>query len=242
MVGIFFLIDLYNTFVSISLANENFFFMICYVDKLSRIKCNQLLPTFLSRDHNHSEIWNNELVFERNKKYLIRAISGAGKTTLVRMLIAHNKDYQGSLSYDEHIAKELSDIQISQLRASNLSTVFQKLEMFDELSGFENIKYFSTSNDSEIFDMAQLLGVESCLEKQCAQLSQGQKQRLAIIRALARDFDFLLLDEPFSNLDPVNISKASNLILETTKKRKAGLLLFSLGEDYGIAFDEKLEL
>ena len=73
-------------------------------------------------------------------------------------------------------------------------------------------------------------------------MSYGQRQRIAIIRALCQPFDFLLLDEPFSHLDADNIQKAIDLILEICNAENAGMMLVSLGEDYGISFDKRLEL
>ena len=73
-------------------------------------------------------------------------------------------------------------------------------------------------------------------------MSYGQRQRVAIIRALCQPFEFLLMDEPFSHLDDANIKIASNLIKEELKMQQAGFLLVSLGERYYFKYDKEIVL
>ena len=87
--------------------------------------------------------------------------------------------------------------------------------------------------------MAKNLGVSDLLDKACHTLSYGQRQRIAIIRALCQPFDFLLLDEPFSHLDEANTMKACQLIDEVVREQKASLILVSLGERFHFQYDEE---
>ncbi len=73
-------------------------------------------------------------------------------------------------------------------------------------------------------------------------MSQGEKQRISIIRALVQPFSWLLLDEPFSHLDDANIHLAKQLISETCKDQNAGMIMASLGSDFGMHYDQKYEL
>jgi putative ABC transport system ATP-binding protein len=76
--------------------------------------------------------------------------------------------------------------------------------------------------------MAQRLGIASKLLQNAGMCSYGERQRIAIIRALQQPFDFLILDEPFSHLDEANAKKAMELILEEVDKRQAGLIMADL--------------
>ena len=89
--------------------------------------------------------------------------------------------------------------------------------------------------------MAQNLGIENLLEKKCGELSYGQRQRVAIIRALSQPFEYLLLDEPFSHLDDENTQKACTLIETALAKNNAGLILVSLGEKYFLKYDKEIK-
>jgi len=78
-------------------------------------------------------------------------------------------------------------------------------------------------------EMADRLGMNAFLDQKVSTLSHGQRQRIAIIRALSKPFQLLLLDEPFSHLDEVNQAEASILIQEITERNDASLILSSLG-------------
>jgi putative ABC transport system ATP-binding protein len=73
-------------------------------------------------------------------------------------------------------------------------------------------------------------------------MSFGERQRVAIIRSLLQPFDWILLDEPFSHLDQNNIKKAAQLIIEEVNKRKAGILIASLGADTVFDNARKIQL
>jgi ABC-type multidrug transport system ATPase subunit len=73
-------------------------------------------------------------------------------------------------------------------------------------------------------------------------LSLGQRQRVAIIRALCQPFDFLLMDEPFSHLDDDNIAILTELIGSEVEKQKAGMILTSLGSEYNFTYDTIYQL
>ena len=90
--------------------------------------------------------------------------------------------------------------------------------------------------------MTAQLGVYNCLDQSVSTLSHGQRQRIAIIRALRKPFRLLLLDEPFSHLDKKNQKHAFRLIQEVTKANDAGLLLSSLGSSPAFSFDQQISL
>jgi len=147
-----------------------------------------------------SNIWETTCSLEKGKKYLVTAPSGKGKSTFLHILYGLRKDYIGTVELDN---KALSTIPItgwSDLRKDKLAIVFQDLRLFPKLSALDNIYINSGLNpiktDVSIKEMATQLGIEDFLLKPCETLSYGQRQRVAIIRALCQPFDFLFLDEP----------------------------------------------
>ncbi len=86
------------------------------------------------------------------------------------------------------------------------------------------------------------LEIDSLTHKKAETLSYGQRQRVAIIRALCQPFELLLLDEPFSHIDNHQITKASELILQEVESNNATLILASLGNSYNINYENTLLL
>jgi putative ABC transport system ATP-binding protein len=203
---------------------------------MNKIELNQVAPwTIKDRISSNSDIWNKNLAFEKGTFYAIKAISGSGKSTFINSIYGIRKDYDGSISYDGTEIKNLKDDALSGYRKEQLSIVFQDLRLFEQLTAKDNIliKSNQTELSQEQQEWTKLLSVERLLNNPCSQLSYGERQRIAIIRALSQNFDFLLLDEPFSHLDKVNGQNAYQLILEQVKKRQAALILTTLGnEDY----------
>lgn len=193
-----------------------------------------------------SHTFGQQLTFQKSTKYLVVAPSGRGKSTLLHIIYGLRNDFEGNLIIDETPAANFQNDDWSTLRQQRLSIIFQDLRLFPALTALENIqlkadlKNFKTTE--EIKKMAIQLGVEHLLDKQAKTLSYGQRQRIAIIRALCQPFDFLLLDEPFSHLDAMNIKIASDLIEAEVNQQNAGLILVSLGEKYHFQYDHELML
>lgn len=189
-----------------------------------------------------TEIWNRTCRFEKGKRYLISAPSGKGKSTLLHLIYGLRDDYEGNIQIADKDIKQIQEDQWSNIRQKQLSIVFQDLRLFGDLSAMENIQIKSTLTqhltEQQIKEMADRLGIVNLLAKNCSTLSYGQRQRVAIIRALAQPFDLLMLDEPFSHLDRENIKIACSLIDESLKAQSAGLMLVSLGDDYDWQYDE----
>ncbi len=188
-----------------------------------------------------SNIWQCICSFKKGNKYLVKAPSGKGKSTLVHILYGLRKDFNGVVFYEENNIEKLDERAWSTIRREKVSIVFQNLRLFPDLTALENIQLNDPKGNysvTQIEGWAEQLGVQNLLTKEVKTLSYGQRQRIAIIRALVQDFDFLLLDEPFSHLDEANIQAAVSLIESRIREQKAGLILVSLEEDYGMKYDQ----
>jgi len=199
------------------------------------IKFSNLHPVYFSEDRSvRSNIWGQEVIIKPGEKIQIIAPSGSGKTSLIHFMYGMRREYNGSIRYNGNDVKQFTPDQLALYRQENLSIMFQDLRLFNNQTVFENIevkrqlKPFHTPE--KIRSFAERLGVDHKLQMQCSTCSYGEQQRVAIVRCLMQPFDFLLLDEPFSNLDENNRKKAMELILEEAKLRNAGILLADLKE------------
>ncbi len=197
------------------------------------------MPGGISPD---SKTFGTHCQFEKGRNYLVMAPSGRGKSTLLHIIYGLRSDFEGAVHFNNKNIRQLESNDWAGVRQNHLSIVFQDLRLFPKLTAFENILLKSALtaavSEEEIMRWAGRLGVEENLEQTAATLSYGQRQRIAIIRALCQPFDFLLLDEPFSHLDEENTRKASELIMEVCEARNAGFILVSLGEKYSFRYDE----
>ncbi len=183
--------------------------------------------------HGNPGFWEKgKTEFESPKSYLLIAPSGKGKTSLLSIIFGIRKDYKGDISLDGINIKENDLPGWVEIRKRKISYIFQGLELFDELTAMENIqlknRILGYKTVSEITELARSLEMEPFLEKETGKLSFGQRQRIAIIRALCQPFEFLLADEIFSHLDKKIEKQSFELIRDECEKNNAGLLLTSL--------------
>ncbi|MCR9290128.1 MAG: ATP-binding cassette domain-containing protein [Bacteroidetes bacterium] len=214
------------------------------------IELTDILPIPLKETtdgiNSDSQIFSADCNFEKGQKYLVIAPSGKGKSTLLHIIYGLRNDFEGAIHFDGKNITDMSSNEWADFRQTKMSIVFQDLRLFPNLTAFENIvlksKLQSFKSEEDIKMMATKLGIDSLLNKKAATLSYGQRQRVAIIRALCQPFEYLLLDEPFSHLDAKNISIASELIRAELNAQKAGLIMVSLGEKYDFNYHKELIL
>jgi putative ABC transport system ATP-binding protein len=199
-----------------------------------QIHCHQVIPKPMSDSILESDIWLRDITFTENKIYQIVAPSGTGKTSLVHILFGIRNDFTGTILFDDTDISSFRNHDWSSIRKSHISIVFQGLGLFPELNISENIaiknKLTHYKSEEEIRFLIQTCGLESHTHKNAGILSFGQRQRLAIIRALCQPFDFILLDEPFSHLDEKNTEICMHILEEELQKRNASAIITSLNK------------
>lgn len=208
------------------------------------IELNNIKPTYMSEEEvTPSDIYlQSQVVFEKGKKYLVRANSGHGKTSFLDFLYGSNVNYSGEISYTHPPAKSAQFT----FRVNSISYVFQDYKLFNDLTVFENIQLKNAlTNHKSADEINALINTVQLGHKRDSlvnSLSLGQKQRVAIVRALCQPFNFILLDEPFSHLDDTNIKLITEMIEVELAKQNAGLILTSLGSEYLFNYDKVYNL
>lgn len=190
-----------------------------------------------------SDVWRSAVEINFSDKTHVSAPSGTGKTTLCGILYGLRTDFSGEFLIQEQSSKIVSWEEERKLR---LSVVFQDLKLMPDQSAWENILVKNNLTQhfthEEIVAGAKQLGIAELLEKEVQFLSRGEQQRVAILRSLCTPFKCILLDEPFSHLDPENQRKAAGLIEEQAAKNGAGIVMMNLQEDQCFTYDKMLKL
>lgn len=145
--------------------------------------------------------------FEKGKLYSILGYSGSGKTTLVSFLSGLDTPTQGSISYD---GKDLTEIRLDKYRRNKATIVFQEYNLVDYLTAHQNVVLAMDITENEVpddkeevaFNLLDYVGiVNSKAKRKVKNLSGGEKQRVAVARAIATNADLIFADEPTGNLD-----------------------------------------
>jgi putative ABC transport system ATP-binding protein len=211
------------------------------------ITCSFVIPTPLQEILPPEAIWNHDIKFVTGQTYQIIAPSGRGKSTLIGLLAGLRGDYSGQIHINNRNTQQFTTHDWANWRATGASFVFQDLRLFPNLTALQNIQLAQNISQpiatiNAIEQWANQLQIKHKLMQPCGELSFGQQQRIAILRALAKPFQWLMLDEPFSHLDPNNTQLAWQLILEIAQQRKAGVIITSLNPYANILCDHTLSV
>lgn len=136
--------------------------------------------------------------------------SGAGKTTLMKLILAEEKPTTGTVFYQSKNVHKLKSKELTELR-KKIGVIFQDFKLLQNKTAYENIAFameVAGKTDEEIRrDVPRVLDVVDLSSKGFhfpEQLSGGEKQRLSIARAIINQPELIIADEPTGNLDPVN--------------------------------------
>ncbi|MEG1562792.1 MAG: ATP-binding cassette domain-containing protein [Bacteroides sp.] len=214
---------------------------------MKTIHLQQTLPqVFADRNSVASDVWHQDILFQKGENYLIEAASGTGKSSLCSYIYGYRNDYQGIINFDNTNIKACSVRQWTDLRKHSLSMLFQDLRIFPELTAIENVQLKNQltgyKKKKEMIAFFEALGIADKLNVKAGKLSFGQQQRVAFIRALCQPFDFIFLDEPISHLDDVNGGIMSALLTEEAGKQGAGIIVTSIGKHIELNYKTLLKL
>lgn len=214
---------------------------------MNSISLDNTLPNvFLGRTDIESQIWRQQVSFERGKTYLIEAQSGTGKSSLCSFIIGYRKDFDGKILFDGKDSSRYGVADWIELRQKHISLLFQELRLFPELTAMENVEIKNSlthfKSKKEIEKWFEALGIAEKTDAPVRLMSFGQQQRVAMIRALVQPFDFLLADEPISHLDDVNSKAMADIMTEEAKRQGAGIIITSIGKHMDLPYDKMYSL
>lgn len=212
---------------------------------------NVLPQVFQQRDDLVSDVWSRQLTFQKGKTYLVEAESGKGKSTFCSYILGYRHDYSGSVLFDQTAVSTFSVSQWVDVRRKHIAHLFQELRLFPELTAMENVVIKNDLQAQEggghlsrqqIQEWFQRLGIGDKLDAKIGRMSFGQQQRVAMIRALAQPFDFLLVDEPISHLDDNNSQIMADIMMSEVRRQGAAVIVTSIGKHMDLPYDEVVRL
>lgn len=164
------------------------------------------------------------------KIYSIVGASGAGKTTLLQILGTLSKPDSGEIFYNGKNISSLSEKELATFRNREIGFVFQFHHLLPEFTALENVcipafiaRRSGKDAEKEAMRLLEYLGLTDRIHHKPSELSGGEKQRVAVARALVNKPSVVLADEPSGNLDSANRDELHDL-------------LFQLRDDFGQTF------
>ena len=172
--------------------------------------------------------------------------NGSGKTSLIKILTGLIHDYSGEVRFDDRVSRVFKVKEWVEIRLRHVAFLFQELRLFPELTAYENVKIKNdltgTKTREEILNWFERLGIADKVDQKVGLMSFGQQQRVAMMRALAQPFDFILADEPISHLDANNSRIMGEIMMEEAKKQGAGVIVTSIGKHMDLNYEKILKL
>lgn len=177
--------------------------------------------------------------------------SGSGKTTLLNLAAGILVPSSGTVRAGDVEVSALGEAERRDFRIRQLGLVFQEFELLEHLSVLDNIllpcRITPRVRPTQRYrrrasELAQRFGLGDKLPRSVRRLSQGERQRVAVCRALLLEPALLLCDEPTGNLDPANKQHVLDILLDYT--RQAGATMLAATHDHGLLgqFDQTVDV
>ena len=189
------------------------------------------------------------LEIERGEIVSITGPSGAGKTTLLQIMGSLARPDQGCVMYDGTDITRLSQSQLASFRGQHIGFVFQFHQLLPEFTACENIMIPGliagtgmAECEKRAKSLLELLGLAERGEHKPAELSGGEKQRIAVARALMNRPDVILADEPSGSLDSRNRDELHRLIFDLREKMGQTFVIVTHDENLAVLADRRIRI
>ncbi|MSU00464.1 betaine/proline/choline family ABC transporter ATP-binding protein [Tissierella pigra] len=177
-------------------------------------------------------LWNVSMNIKKGEIFVIIGLSGSGKSTLVRCFNRLNKPTSGTILYGNEDINKLDKRSLEEYRRNKISMVFQNFGLMSHRNVIGNVEYGleikgipKEERQKKAVEMLNMVGLNGLENEPISSLSGGMKQRVGIARALANDPEILLMDEPFSALDPL-VRKDMQFELLTIQRKLEKTVIF----------------
>lgn len=162
-----------------------------------------------------------DLSLERGKTTVIIGESGTGKSVLLKVMTGLLAPDRGEVYFHNERVDQKSEKEFNQIR-QHFGFLFQMGALFDSMTAYENIAFPLTEHTGYaderisriVTEKLRLVGLDGVQSKRPAELSGGQRKRVALARAIAMEPEIVLYDEPTTGLDPIRADTINDLIIK----------------------------
>ncbi|MGD1822589.1 MAG: quaternary amine ABC transporter ATP-binding protein [Pleomorphochaeta sp.] len=174
---------------------------------------------------------NINLEIKKGEFYILMGLSGSGKSTLIRALIRLVKTTKGKISINGKDITKMNNEQLLQFRRDTFGMVFQHYGLLPHLTVLDNAAYGlkikgmpKGERYAKAMQTLETVGLKGWEDYYPGSLSGGMQQRVGLARALANDPEILLMDEPFSGLDPLIRRQMQDELVELQEKMQKTII------------------
>lgn len=184
------------------------------------------------------------LSFNDNQLIGLFGSSGCGKTTLLNMISMLDINYTGDILVNDINLKDVEKKKKEMFRTKNFSYIFSEPNLLNYLNVKENALLPLKFQDKHIFDdelyqLSDSLGITSLLDHEIDTLSEGEKQRVSILRALVTKSKIIICDEPTAHLDHENSEKIVKILKQISRDNNILIIMSCHDESLCDLFDKK---
>lgn len=199
---------------------------------MGKIEIKNLKKIYGKADYKTLALENINLSIEKGELVAIIGASGSGKSTLLNIIGCIDNQTEGDYFLDNVNVKELKNKDLSKLRGSKVSFIYQDFALLKDFTVYENIelpliysKLSSKECKEKIRYYLKKLGIGELENKKAKHLSGGQMQRVAIARALVSESEIILADEPTGALDKKTGEDIINILLDINREGKTVIIV-----------------
>jgi putative ABC transport system ATP-binding protein len=198
------------------------------------VSLQKVSKSYRINEHSSVGVKDIDFVAKPGELVLFLGPSGSGKTTLLTLMAGLLKPSEGNISLFQKEIESCSNLELQKLRAERIGFIFQTFLLIDALTALQNIELvlkFTTGSKRESAKTAKHLlkelQIEYLANKLPVTMSQGEKQRVAVARAIASNAELILADEPTASLDAENGSIIIDLLHCYAKKSNKCVIVVS---------------
>ena len=212
---------------------------------MSKLIANNISKNFVIEDYEIKVLKNINLDINKGETIAITGASGSGKSTLLQILALLDKQTSGSIHLNKINTDTLSSKDKASIRLNNFGFVYQHHHLLEDLTVYENIMLplqlrgnISNSN-TKVIELVDSIGLSNRVNHLPWKLSGGEKQRVAVARAMINKPDFIFLDEPTGNLDKKNAENIQELVINLCHENDVAIVVATHDNDFVNILDRK---